>query len=102
MPKGNHKVFEGRTRACTPEPCADPLVFFLHAQLIINGMTRDELARRAGVSTHTLDAWWRPSVSAKKRSAHVTSRVTLGLVRNCLEVFGYGLKPSILKAKSDG
>ena len=45
-----------------PHVLAHRLVKVLHQKLLATDMTRNELGRRAGLSSHTLAEWW----SAKK------------------------------------
>lgn len=71
-------------------PKADPLVHFLHTQMVIEEITPTELARKSGVSRETLYQWFagRPNHGPNLR-----------FLRYALAVFEYDLKPTPLRKK---
>ena len=75
-----------------PMPNAHPVVHFLWAQMRIEGMSRRELQRRAGLSPNTMRGWWYPALKVGRRQYH--GGIDLNNLEAALGVFGYTLKPT--------
>lgn len=71
-----------------PVPTAHSLVKFLHKQCVAQMISRNELARRAGISDTTLQNWW------DARGALIIQNVEAAL-----GVLGYGIRQELLPAR---
>lgn len=72
-----------------PVESAHPLVKFIHLHLILEQMTRAELARLSGLPPGTLKDWWRGRNSPRLQG-----------ISWALEALGYEIKPVPLRGKS--
>lgn len=76
-------------KPCTPGPNTHHLWRFIHIHMRLNKLSSEELARQAGVSDTSV-------------RAHISGRGSnfdIRTVELCLQVLGYGLKPTILEEK---
>lgn len=72
---------------CNPPGAkADPIIRFIYVQLVVEKITRAELARVSGVPAASIYEWW---VGA--------STPNIVQARNMLQVLGYGLKATELE-----